>query len=755
MSYFNSPSIITTQQEISSNPLPPATQQENNPYNSDASLNNYLRILKKYRLSSFFIFLSIIALTLLINHALVPRYVAGATMKIDTNPQQILEYGINAQQQQSRTIDPTFLETQYKLLRSRKLARSVINTLNLKTEQLQNDTFKPFVGDFFKPLGKIKQSIKDFFKFESSTQQLSETPEQLFLSQLTIRPVKNTQLVEILFSSKDPALSARIVNQLVDSFIAYNVDSTKETAHKAEQFLRTELLNARHKLQSSEKALLNYARQQNIINTGSDRSILEKNLEDLSTAYIKAKEQRIIAESIYQKKQNITAAVQSGNNKLISDLKSRLALLSSQYQEGLKTYKPQYPKMLAIKTQIRDVQQQIQRESRLLTSSVNNDLRTTFLSAQQQEKVLNGEIRKHEKKLLSFEKKNLHYIALQRETDTDRALYEGLLQRLKEVGVASGSGSGNIELIDSAVPPLQSHSPKKALNLAIGAILGLLLGIISAFLRDFMNNKISCIEDLERLNLPYPVLTTLPMVSNSEKKMLAQLAVDKPHSTLAEAIRYLYINLSQQVGGVPQLLHITSALPAEGKSSIVTNLAAILANSGKKVLIIDSDLRRPCVHKYLEIDNTVGLSNLLSGNIDTLPIQKVPANDSLFVMPAGPSVSDPVNLLSSQRMITLCDDVRNAYDHIILDSPPVLGLADSLVLSNRADATLFVVSRNKPKKKEILNALKNLDKGFANLIGVIFSKEKNTVTEYYSSTDYSDGRQALTWEEPIHKESHA
>ncbi len=742
MSYFNSPAIITAQQEISTDATANTHQYANTQaYPSGTSLADYLRIIRKYFLSALFTFLSVVALTIFINSALVPKYVASATVRIDTNPQQILDYGINAGQP-SKILDPTFLETQYKLLRSRKLATSVISELGLEPEQLTLNTFKPFIHRWLTPVKELKQKIYTALGKEL-TVTVDDPSEQVFLRNLTIRPIKNTQIIEVLYKSENAELSAQVVNQLVKSFIAYQIDTKKKSADKAEQFLRTELLNARHKLEASEGSLLSYAKQQNIINTGSDRSILEKNLEELSTAYIKAKEQRIIAESIYSKKHNVSGAMQATSSILIGTLKTQLADLSAKYQEGLKIYKPNYPSMQSLQAQINDIKTQVNRETHVLNSSVNKDLKASFLSAQQQERKLNGEIKRYEKRLLSFKNKNLHYVNLQREADTNRALYEGLLQRFKEVGVASGSGSEGIEVIDSAIVPLRSNSPKKGMNLVMGTMLGLLLAMLATLVRNLLNRKISTVEDLERLNLPYPVLTTLPKVKRSEEKTLPLLAVDKPNSALAESIRYLYTNLANQQGGIPKLLHITSALPSEGKSSIATNLATVLAKSGKKVLIIDGDLRRPSIHKHLHIDNEVGLSNYLVGKSPSIPLHKVSSKYDLYVIPAGPAVSDPVNLLSNQVMVELCENVRNAFDQIILDSPPVLGLADALVLSNRADATLFVVSSNQPNENDIQRALTNMEKGFANLIGLVFSKEKSDTTQYYSSFDYSDGRQAL------------
>lgn len=743
MSYFNSPAVIDSSRNKLSEPVPVREYPTSaNTVNSEKSLSDYLQALKKYKKSAALIVASTIVLTIFVNYSLIPKYVSSGTIKIDTNPQRILDYGVNAKQLSSSPIDPMLLQTQYKLLRSRRLASLVISELYLDRKDLEVRTVKPFIYEFLAPIREAKIVILNALGVDTNVKETS-IPEQIFLKNLSIKPIKNTSIVEIQYLSNDPELSADIVNQLINTFIEKSIGSKKKTADNAIQFLKSELSNARLKLQDSEESLLKYAKKKKIINTGSNRSILARNLEALSSAYIRAKEQRIIAESIYSKKQNISAAVQANSSQLIGKLKEQYASLSAQYQEGLKTYKANYPTMLSIQAQIKDIKQQIQAETRSLTSSINNDLKSSLQSAQQQERQLNQEIHTYEKRLLSFEDKNLHYVNLQREADTNRALYDGLLQRLKQVGVASGSESETIEVIDTALPPLKSNAPKKGLNLLVGTMLGLLLAALSSFLRYFLNNKITSLEDLYRLNLPYPVLTTLPKVSRSEQKGLAQLAIAKPRSTLAESVRYLHINLQQQVGGVPQLLHFTSALPAEGKSNIVTNLATILAKSGKKVLIIDSDLRKPTIHKYLKVDNREGLSNFLSGNISTIPLQKVSIQYPLFVIPAGPSVDDPVNLLSNARMIYLCDKVRNTFDHILLDSPPVLGLADALVLSNRSDGTVFVISSNKADEAKIHSAINNLEKGFANLVGIVFSKEGKNSTEYYSSDSYFDGRQAL------------
>ena len=741
MNYLSNPDIIDAQSQGSSNTLLPVTELKH----FDTTFRNALYVIRKYLPSSLVVFFVVIILTLLLNYSLVPRYVSSATIRIDTNPQQILDYGVNIEAQPTLISDPIFLETQYKLLRSRKLATSVVTALDLDTEQLMLSTFQPFMHRLLAPVGALKRHVMFVFGIDPP-EASRQRPEEILLQYLAIKPIKYSQLIEVDYKSDDPELSAQIVNQFIDSFISYRDNSRRTSAEKAEQFLRVELINARQKLQDSESALLDYAKERNIISIGANKSILKNNLEALSTAYINAKEQRIITESIYSKKHNVSGALQVTNSVLIGTLKTQLADLLAKFQHDLEVYKPGYPKMLSLQAQINDVKTQIRKETKIINTTTNNDLKTSFKSALQTERKLGEQIKDYETRLLSFEAKNLHYVNLQRETDTNRALYEGLLQRLKEVGVASGSASESIEIIDAAITPLKSYSPSKGGNLMLGTMLGLMLSLLSAFVRNFLNHTISSIEELERLNIPYPVLTTLPKVRGDDVKNLPVLAVKKPTSPFAESISYLYSNLANCQYGVPKVLHITSALPAEGKSSVVTNFATLLVKSGKKVIIIDADLRRPTIHKSLHINNEIGLSNYLVGDAPSIPLQKVPSKYDLFVIPAGPAVKDPFSLLSSQIMINLCNELRNSFDQIIIDSPPVLGLADSLVLANRADATLFVISSNRSSEDDLHNAIRNLEKGFANLVGLIFTQERQHSTQYYNSFDYSDGRQALVQE---------
>lgn len=714
-------------------------------YDRGMGFNDYLKNISRHKVIIIILTLLGLLAGYFLSQMIKDQYTAVATIKIDAEPVQVLNYGIDVHQKKSMINNAIFFQTQYKLLRSKKLAKRVIEDLGLESYLRSQSKLTPEASNMLQAFKVPIVSLRNRF-FESQPKPASLIQiEDIFLENLTIRPLKDSQIVEVLFRSDDEQLSIDVVNGFVHNFMEQRAEMHQVSADRAASFLRNELITARGRLQDSEQELLSYAKQNNIIDTKGDRSIIARSLEDLSGAYIKAKQQRIMAESVYSKQRQASGDLYVADSKLISDLKARVAEASASYTEKLKTYKPNYPEMQALRSQILELNKLISVEKNRAKHSVENDMKASFQSALQQERQLNSEILTYEKRLLNFEDRNLQYNNLQRETETNRVHYEGLLQRLKEVTAAGGSSNESIDIIDDAYPTLRPSAKRNLLNALLGMIVGLFVGAAIALLRGGMNQRVQSLEDLQEMQLPYHVLTAVPKVKRAKKNSIALLAANKPNSSMAESIRYLYANLTMgDTQNIPRVLLITSSVPGEGKSSTVINLASMLAKNGKRVLVIDGDLRKPTVHKHLRVDNAEGLSSYLSGVNSKLPLRKVVSKYPLFVIPAGPMVSDPVGILSNQKMVDLCATLRNSFDQVIIDSPPVLGMADALVLSNRADATLFVVSNDQPTKKDIRSALKNLEKGFANIIGLVFSREKNSRhNQYYKSNSYSDGRSLL------------
>ncbi|CAA6821177.1 MAG: Capsular exopolysaccharide family [uncultured Thiotrichaceae bacterium] len=725
-------------------PQSPSSDQKYS-YDRGMGFKDYLKNMSRHKMIIVVLSLMGLLVGYFLSQVIKDQYTAVATIKIDAEPVQILDYGIDVHQKKSMINNAIFFQTQYKLLRSKKLAKRVIEDLSLESYLQSQSKLTPGATDVLERFKEEVVALRDQFFTTKPKQIVPVQLENIFLESLTIRPLKDSQIVEVTFQSNDEQLSIDVVNGFIKNFMEQRAEIHRVSADRAATFLRNELLTARGRLQESEEELLTYAKQNNIIDTKGDRSIIAQSLEDLSAAYIKAKQQRIMAESVYAEQREAAGDLYAADSNLISDLKERVSAVSVNYTEKLKTYKPDYPEMLALRSQINELNKQISAERGRAKRSVANDMKASFQSSLQQERRLNSEILSYEKQLLNFEDRNLQYTNLQRETETNRVHYEGLLQRLKEVTVVGSSSNESIDIIDDAYPSVRPSSKRSLLNALLGMIVGLFAGAGLALLKSLMNQRVQSLEDLQDMQLPYHILTALPKVKHPKKNNIPLLAANKPNSSMAESIRYLYANLTMgNTQKIPRVLLITSSIPGEGKSSTVINLASMLAKNGKRVLIIDGDLRKPTIHKHLRVDNSEGLSNYLAGLSAKLPLKKVASKSPLFVIPAGPMVSDPVGILSTQKMIDLCATLRDSFDQVIIDSPPVLGMADALVLSNRSDATLFVVSNDKPSKKDIHSALRNLEKGFANIVGIAFSKEKSSRhNQYYKNNSYSDGRSHL------------
>jgi len=495
------------------------------------------------------------------------------------------------------------------------------------------------------------------------------------------------------------------------------------------------MLLAKTRLRISEESLVKYEKQHSIISTDDNQSIASQKLSDMNRALTDAERRRIEAESEYKNASKARGNTRALDNPVIQTLKQQRAALQTEYQQKLQIYKPAYPEMVQLKKQINEATKQIRIESNRISTGSTSDLKAKFLAAKQMEDTIRERLASQEDTLINLREKSIAYHTLQRDVKTNREIYEVLLQRLKEVGVAEGASTNNISVVDPAVVPFSKHKPNTKLNLALGLALGLFIGFVIAFILEFMDDRIRTVEELEQL-LDIPVLGIVPFFRRKDKSQ-ALLTVLDPQSLTAEAFRSMRTNLLFSTReGAPKIMHITSAKPNEGKTSAAVNLAGTFSQSGKTVLLIDADLRKPDIHRRLDLDGTVGLSNYLIGQTDDdAAIIQATSVSGLFAMPAGPVSPNPVELLSSERMLELLRITSEKYDYIIIDSPPVMGLADALVLSNRASATIFLAASNQSKRPQLLDALNRLTQAHGNVIGSILSKAKN-VRGSYSNFEY-------------------
>jgi capsular exopolysaccharide synthesis family protein len=366
-------------------------------------------------------------------------------------------------------------------------------------------------------------------------------------------------------------------------------------------------------------------------------------------------------------------------------------------------------------------------------------LKSDYLAAKQKEEQLRAEVEKYKGELLNSQDKSIGYNTLQREVETNRQLYEGLLQRVKEVNVAGLSNTNNISIVDPAIVPYTVFKPNRRLNLALGMVLGLFLGTVLAFMLEFLDDRIKTSDDMEKA-LGIPLLGIAPSISKRIKQNYALLTVEKPTSAVAEAFRSLRTNLMFATRtGAPRVMNVTSSGPSEGKTSTTINLATAFAQAGKSVLLVDADLRKPTLHKHFKLDNTKGLANYLVGQETLEGVTQTCFIPEVYIVTSGPLTPNPVELLSSERLgelVAFIDAPDCKFDIILFDSPPVLGLSDALIIGNRTHATVLVAAYNETHKRPLMTAFTRLRQARNNIIGAVMTKAKGSAGGSYYNYDY-------------------
>ncbi len=722
----------------------------------EINISDLIRVIKQHKLLIFTVTSLVFILSLLYTLSIVPTYRAEATIKIDREADKIVSYDVYEQ----KAIDQNFYQTQYDVLKSRRLASRVIEQLGLQSYFSEPQLKKPFlaekidqlklffseevVGTLHEKAAELKlasaddESSHDELIEDTDTpeSQLGEKPVELqFLSHLTVSPSKKSNVVHIYYEASDPEMATRIVNALAENYIKMNLESRGDSTQYAIQFLNEQLAIAKSRLQKSEEELVAYAKKKQIVNTDDNQSIISSELQALSQAYTEAQTKLILAESEYRQKNKVSGTIRLMDNAVIQKLKEKKTDLETKYSELGQVYKPAYPAMREIKNQIIALERQINKEQSLISKGSSSELKSNYLSARDNAAKLKRQLNKKKAEMMALRDKTIGYQTLKREVETNRELYDGLLQRVKEVGVAAGVVTNNVSILDPAFIPFQKYKPNTTRNLAIGLLLGLMLGTGLAFLIENLDDAVKNSDDLERITA-LPVIGFFPFTKRKGNHE-PLIVYEKPFSPITEAFRSIAIDLEYSTeDGMPKLLHTTSSAPNEGKSCTSINLATVIAQEGKRVVLVDADLRKPSLHTYMDMHNDRGVTDVLVGKTaleDAL--QDTPVH-GFSMLSAGVIPSNPVKLLASKSMMDLLDRLSDKFDQVIIDSPPVLGMADALILSNRAHATVFVAASEESKKGAIVDALKRLDRSYGNVVGILLTKVKTGKGHYYNYDNY-------------------
>jgi capsular exopolysaccharide synthesis family protein len=696
-------------------------------------LGEYWRIALKHRLVIAGAFVAALLIAAAVTMLMTPIYTATATLQIDRESARVLNVD-DVQPRESVAYGEEFFQTQYGLLRSRSLAERVVDTLGLGA----SDAFIEQMGAAAPVRGNL--SAAEFSRARR------ETAIALVMANASIAPVRGSRLVEVSFDSPVPALSARVTNAIAENFIQANLDRRFESTLFAREFLEEQIAQTKSKLEETERALVTYATAQGIVNItegtsengAATQSLAGTNLAALNATLAEARGARISAEQRWRQARSAPIMSQQEvlQNPAIQRLTEERAKLDAQYQQQASVYREDWPSQLQLRGQIQELDAQISEIARSILASIQGE----YVVAANRERALQAQVDALTGEVLDLRDRSVEYNILQREVDTTRTLYDALLERYKEVGVTGTVASNNISIVDRAQVPTAPSKPNLLINLVLAAILGLGLGALAAFVLEALDESLATPDDAES-KLGVPVLGVVPMLKRDQTPIEALSDIRSP---FAEAYYSLRTALQFSTPrGVPATLLVTSARPAEGKSTTAFATALSLARVGKRVILIDGDLRNPSMHRTLRVSNDVGMSNLLAGGSAISEAVQASSEPNLAILTSGPLPPNPAELWGGDRLAALLAEMGSAFDHVVIDGPPVLGFADAPVLSSACDGTLFVLESRGTRRAQARGALRRLLMGKGRLLGLVLTKFDVKATQYGGydyAYDYSYGQ---------------
>lgn len=701
------------------------------PADTMSFIRQYLRVARRWRYVIIGVTVGCVLLGLIVTLLMTPQYTATTSIEISREADQVTNF--QGVERETGTADQEFYQTQYGLLESRALSERVATQLRLVDNP-----------GFFERFGVTSdegafQLVNGRYAAAGRAERL-RTAGNILRKNLAIVPTRFSRLVEIRFTSPDPSFSAQIANAWAENFIQTNLERKIQATSYGRNLLQRQLTQFKERLDASQRQLVAYASAQQIINLPqsstsngptSERSIVADDLAALNSSLSQATAERIQAEARYQQAGRAGASPEALRNQAINTLRQRRAELAADYQRLMVQFEPGYPAAQAIQSQINQLDRSIAREE----SRVSGSIQTDYREAVDREKALQAKVNQLKASYLDLRRRSIQYNIYQQEVDTNRALYDGLLQRFKEIGVAGGVGVNNISIVDPADVPQSPSSPRLLLNVIISLLAGLGLGAGLAFALEQMDEAIADPIEVER-RLGLPLLGSVPKVEGETPK---QALLDRK-SDLVDAYLAVQTNLAFTTEhGVPRSFAVTSTRPAEGKSTTALALATTLARANRRVILVDGDMRSPSVHHLGNVDHNRGLSNFLTGEdqIGTLTFDMQELG--FTAMSAGPIPPNAAELLTGDRLTLLIQRLLETYDHVVIDSPPVMGLADAPLIAARVEGVIYAVESHGIRSSMVKTALGRLRSANARVIGGVLTKFEARKAHYGYGYEYGYG----------------
>lgn len=705
-------------------------------------------VLKKRKWLIVTFFFAVILAVGLYTLTMTPIYTAETTLLIEQKAPQV----INIQQALSESLSPgtdskhDYYQTQYQLLKSRALVAQVIreqglaeNKLFIKMEKegevarLQAKVWKKILGLFLPPkaiwtdspaYGVNPELIDDYIK-----------------DMLQVGQLGDTRLVRVAFNSVDRNLAARVANAHVQAYIGQGLKLRSQVNEGAQRFLEEKLAELKERVEKSEDALNQYRRLKGILSLDDRENLVVDRLADLNKRLTEAEAERIALEvqALLVQKRSYDSLPAVIDNTLIQALTGQLARLKGDYASLSTQFKSGYTRVAQLKAQVEETQHRLEQEIQKVVKGIES----AYLAADAREKKLTATVEKQKNAALSLKDASVEYAILAREVDTNRQLYDSVLQRMKETAVAAEIRSSNVFVIDEAVPPVKPSWPLVKLNLMLATFMGLMGGVGLAFLSEYLDNTLKTPEEVERY-LHLPNLGVVPDFANLDRRIYAPPTLlhtlpqeallpsssrkdlvlsHHPLSPIAEMYRMLQTAiLLSQAEEPPKIVLFASGTQGEGKTTTMINVAITFAQMEARVLVIDADLRYSNCHKILEVEDGLGLTELLTRQRQLKEVIKPTAVRNLSLISGGSVPPNPATLLGSRRMHEILTSLREDYDYIFIDSPPIMAVTDTVLLSTMVDGVVLVVNSHGTPKQVVKEACARLSYARAKILGVALNR---------------------------------
>ena len=673
--------------------------------------------------------------------------------------------------------DPTYFNTQIQILTSAGLLGRVAKTLDLEhneaflhPQSAQNRSFweslKGLVG-----ISKAKTQTKEqegYVLRPSSALSNDDIEEanhlqpyvEMLQSQLSVKQLSDTRIIEIRFKHQDPKIAEKINNTIADTFVVSNRERKTETTNNAGDFLQRRIADLQSEIRSNEEQLINYAKNHQILSLDASQNTVVDRLAGLNKQLLEAENDRKAAEAAYRAALApgaLEAQAEATNNKSSATTEAKLAELKQHRAQLLLEYTEKYPEVKDVNQQIAMLEKQVEQSRTHTESVVKTNLETSYRQALQKEEALRQAFDKQRAETLTQNEAAVNYRIIQQQIETNKSLLDGLLQRSKENEVILAGTPNNVHVVDHAAIPKTPIGPKRMQAIVLAALFALIAGIALAHYLDYMDDSVRTSEDVENF-LRLPALTVIPTIGNSARRRLLLampgskrnghqvgpelLLNGSQRSALAESYRQLRtLVLLSSAGGAPKTLLVTSSQPGEGKTTTVVNTAMILAQTGAKVVIVDGDMRRPRLHSIFNVDNDKGLSGILASKMtegEMLGCVQQHEESSLYLLPSGRLPPNPAELLGSDQIRSLMSVLENTFTHVVIDSPPVASFTDGVLLSSVADGVLLVVHGGAASRHIVRRSKQLLSDVGAKIFGVVLNNVTVSKHDYYYYNQYRD-----------------